>query len=440
MLRLPLGFVLALSACGARSALLDDGAGGDESGAGASATVAPVGATASEASTTGAGGGYVPCTEPTVRPPAVIFEPVGGMPVHDVALLSSSTGVVATARFTSGSQAAPDRIGHVSWDAWGAWPPAPLVPLDTSLTSWATAPVFDTASDQLSISYVDFPGCVHRTGVRLNPATSYPTFESYPLSQVVGQGCGRVPHAIAGWQDGPHATASLVPILGNVGNGYFTETAFVSADGTGITYELPACGGLPLAADLAVLDGQFVLATSHGAPDYGCDDPTAIPYWLGVGRLPLDDFHLVIAAEADDIVGVELVPRPDGLWLLYRESGASALTTPPVWAVLLDDDLNPVLFLEATSEGLSRFAAAAYPQGGLVIASDESLGSGSIDLRVWASSANFLVQHAIPTGAATPSSERLSVVASPDGTSALVGWTGVDGRGYAARVDCMIDP
>lgn len=428
-------FILVLSACGARSSLLDDG---DGAGGETSSLVAPVGATASAVTAGGEGGSYVPCTQPTVRPPAVIFEPLGDMPVHDLSFVDAGSGVVVTARFASESKTASDHIGHAAWDAWGVWPPAPFDPLSTAAASGATAPVFATPSEELALSYIDFPGCLQRVGSGLDPSASYGSPESHPISNVVGQGCERVPQGVAGRSGGPHASATRTPFPGGPEGSYFMETALVSAGGGLITYGLEACGGMPLYGDMGLLNDEFVIATSNASPDYGCVSPQGSPNWVGIGWLGSLEFHLVVASDADEIAGVQLVPRPGGLWLLWRESGASAFTTPPVWASRLDETLYPESFYALTSEGLSRFSAAAHDLGGIVIVSDESLGAGGIDLRVWDAEGTLLTQHTIPVGSAAPSSERLSVVASPDGGSALVGWTGLDGRGYAARVDCML--
>jgi hypothetical protein len=432
--RLNLAFALTLSACGARSALLDDGAGGDSSGAGASAVVAPVGATASGFTTTGGEGGFEPCTEPTVQPPAPLFDPLNGMPVHDFALVRRNDIAVMTARFTSGSQSAPDRIGHTSWYPWGGWPPSPHAPLDTAPSSWATAPVFASSSNELEMSYLDFPGCVQWVAARLDPKTTYPSPGTFPVAQVVGQGCGRVPRAVARAPSGKLATATMVP--SGVGN--FVETAVVSADGTVVTYDLPACGGLPLYADVAVLGDEIVIATSQVGPGYGCNDPSSLPNAIGIGWLGSGEFSSLFWMDADDPAGIQLLPRPGGLWFLFRESGASAFTTPPVWAVQFDEELNPMEIVQATSEGISRFAAAPLENGGFVIVSDETIGSGLLQLRAYGPSGELLAEHAIPTGDPVPSADRLSIVAAPAAAGAVVGWTRVDGRGYAARVDCML--
>lgn len=440
MRRLSLGLFAFASACGARSALPDGGGG--EGGSGPSGSTAQIGVTTATttATTSGEGGGGV-CSVPTVRAAAVLLEPYLGMPAHDAALFMAGDSTVVAARFTSGSPLEPDLLGHLAWDPWGAWPPQPTDPKDTNLLVWATPPVFSSSpTGTFAVSLVDSRACDQWLGVGLQPAAQYTSPEGYPDSQIVGQGCSRVPRAVVGDLSGARATATSIEAPGP-DDVYLLETAHVTQDGPIVSYEIPGCGGLPLYGDIEVVNDEFVIAASNATDQLGCNDPTGYPANVVVGLLGSGDPAFTVAT-TDDVAGIELIPRPGGLWLLYRESGASALTPPAVIAVRLDAELQAIAPpFEATSSGLGRFAATPLSDGGFVIVSDESSSEGLIWLRKWGPSGELYGEVTIPaSGDAQPDFERLSVLASPDRSSAVVAWTTLGGRVFAARVDCLPEP
>jgi hypothetical protein len=408
---------------------------GDEGGDGGSAS--PVGATTAVTTSGGAS-----CTAPTVRPPALIFGPDEGLWIQGLELSRTGTGMVL-ARTGPGMAEWTDAIAHKPWDIWGAWPPAPGPVRETAAASWSTPPaVSSSVSPSFAISFVDFPGCVQWLGTGLDPSTAYAGPNDYPAAEVVGQGCLRWPLAVGGYFGGTYAVATLVKDPEPEYGGLHVETATFGTDGS-VVYDTPGCGWLPGTADIASLNDNFVIAASNSTPSLVCEDPVGDISYLVVGELGSGNAATTISAQYDNIAEVRLLPRPGGLWLIYRESGTSQSVTPGAVAVALDESLVQVLppFL-VTGEGLSRFAVAEHPGGGFIIASDESAPSGAIDLRLFDQGGELTLHSSIPspTGYNFLSPAPFSVVASPDGTSATVSFVDNEYRGYVARADCMTSP
>ncbi|MBL9028692.1 MAG: hypothetical protein JNL21_41250 [Myxococcales bacterium] len=118
---------------------------------------------------------------------------------------------------------------------------------------------------------------------------------------------------------------------------------------------------------------------------------------------------------------------------------------PPRAAVAIPLTTEGVPLAEAfaaTGPASTRFAAASSDDGALFIVSDENLGSGALTLRVFEPDGAPRAEVAIPVSAPPSPSERLGVVASGDGDSAVVVWTVQDGAFDAAdvlgaRIDCL---
>ncbi len=428
-----LGFfgMVASVGCGARSSLLDaTGEGGTSPTTGA--VVAPVGATASNGST----GGFMPCTELTVREATVLLDAIDGRPAHDAALLAGPSGATLAARFAGPPDTGTDSLVHAALDAWSTWPPPQATPQGTNSSVWSVAPAYTSHPDgTFDLSFVDGMGCLQMLGAGLEPQVEYD--DVYPFFSYAGQGCGRRPLAVAYEPDVQYIVASAVQPAGLPDASWTLETLRIEDFVHDLWYELPACGVLPPAADLQQLGDRVVLATSNATPSFVCEELFWLPRYLAVGFA--DNAAPAFTVEGfDEIVGVELLAGAQGPWVLYRESGASALQSPPVLAQALDAALQPVLLpFEATGPGLSRFAASELPGGGFVIVSDES--SGSVIVRAFDATGAKLAEVEVPTP--DDAQERLAVVASPDGEAVLVAWTAgpAPQRVLGARIDCLLD-
>jgi hypothetical protein len=417
--------------CGARSSLLD---GTGEGGASPTtdAVVAPVGATASSGST----GGFMPCTELTVREATVLFDSIDGRPAHDAALLAGAPGATLAARFAGPPDSGTDSLVHAALDAWTAWPPPHATPQGTNNSVWSAAPAYTSHPDgTFDLSFVDGMGCLQMLGAGLEPEVEYD--DVYPFFSYAGQGCSRRPLAVAYEPEVQYIVATAVQPPGLPDASWTLETLRIEDFNHDLWYELPACGVIPPSADLQLLGDRVVLATSNASPSFVCEQLFWLPRYLAVGFA--DDAAPAFTAEGfDEIVGVELLAGAQGPWVLYRESGASALQSPPVVAQALDAALQPTLVpFEATGPGLSRFSATELAGGGFVIVSDES--SDSVIVRAFDATGAKLAEVEVPTP--DDAQERLAVVASPEGDSALVAWTAgpAPQRVLGARIDCLRD-
>lgn len=379
---------------------------------------------------------------PVVQPTARLIFNYQGMDAHDPVLFPLGGRVIAGARFGPTELNGSAVIGHGPVEAFGPWPPDPAFLYETTLEAWPNPPIYSPSEDEtFAVSYVDWPGCVHTIGSGLEPEGAYSGGLSYPAGFVGGLGCFRGLRAVVGRPGEPHFVASVVqnPALGD---GYLLETVATNADGTSLTYDTPACSLSPLWSDIERADGEIVIATSNATPAIQCQDELGVPASVAVGRFGSGEATFT-AATVDDVVAVDLVARPSGAWLLFRESGASARVAPPVMAVALGSDLQPVTdIVPATGEALGRFAAAPVAGGGLAVVSDERLRStGSLSLRVFGPDGTLQAEVQVPTGEPPLPQERLALVTSTDGGSAVVAWTGPAASPASqivgARVDCL---
>ena len=144
----------------------------------------------------------------------------------------------------------------------------------------------------------------------------------------------------------------------------------------------------------------------------------------------------------DDMVYARLLPGKPYPWLVFRESGASALVQPPGMALPIGLHGGSGSAFPITEAGAGQMAVAALG-GGLVVATVDTLdpSAPTIILRVYSSAGLITAETAFSTNGAWHNGDRLTLIASPDSTSFLVGWTGLKSTPgtalFVRRFDCV---
>ena len=144
----------------------------------------------------------------------------------------------------------------------------------------------------------------------------------------------------------------------------------------------------------------------------------------------------------DDLVLTRLLRRSEGAWLIFQESGASALLQPPAMAMRLAADGVPGAPFVITDPGLGQVAVAALGDGFAVAVVDAIDPSApTIRLRVFSAEGSALSEASFSTSGAWLVNDRLTLLGSPDGTQLLVGWVGTTpdqgSRVFLRRFDCL---
>ncbi len=125
------------------------------------------------------------------------------------------------------------------------------------------------------------------------------------------------------------------------------------------------------------------------------------------------------------MVYARLLPGKTNPWLVFRESGASAVLQPPGMALPIGLHGGSGAAFPITDAGAGQMAVAALDDG-LVVATVDAVdpSAPTIILRVYSSAGLVIAATSFSTNNAWLSGDRLALVASPDGTRFLVGWTG----------------
>ena len=145
---------------------------------------------------------------------------------------------------------------------------------------------------------------------------------------------------------------------------------------------------------------------------------------------------------SDDMVYARLLPGQTNPWLVFRESGASALVQPPGMALPIGLHGGSGSAFPITEAGAGQMAVAALGFG-LVVATVDSLdpSAPTIILRVYSSAGLSTAETSFSTNGAWHNGDRLTLIASPDSSSFLVGWTGSQSTSgtalFVRRFDCV---
>lgn len=428
-----------LAACGARSSLRDLGA---TTGGGNGSTTTGSG---------GSGGGpSLFCSTLVAREPRVEL-PVrtGATAARDPLLQLVFKGVVVAlvrSEMSNAKGKLPGVIDAFRLEPWSAWPPItpPAVRVSDSVADasfvssveYMAPGTFDVSFKRFSAIEANGCGFSELYGVLPEATLSGDALVS---STTTGQApCGDVPLSVATTGDGTPFFASDAT-LANSGPSSRTMIAqFAGSNPDGITLLEPACASTHFVADVLTDAAGFHFVHSASGP---CGTSGAgLANRLVLHRVEGgSDASSVVYEGVDDVVYTRLLPRQGGHWLLYRESGASALVQPPGMALQLGSDGTPGASFAVTDAGTDRMAAASFGDGFLVAFVDSLESSAPrIIVRVYSSQGTLQAQTSFATTDAWLNGDRLTLTPSPDATSFLVGWTGTGPNPamFVRRFDC----
>ena len=448
--------LVSAAACGARSTLTDPPVSSAGSGGtGTSSATSTAASTSATGVMTGPGGGpNILCSALTdigaaIELPAAAPKRSARDPWLD-RLAAGDVLAVARHDLVGGPMFAPQAIEAVRLDPWAAWPP----------TVHAPTPVIDSMPDMPFVAATE-PQGTFALGVMQVPmkapagcslAAIYGIAPDAPpgpdtLAAHLTDDCSALPISVATAEDGSHFVAS--------------DTLVSDKDGKEIrgmiVTVLDPEGNLIASPNLACASNRFVGDVLATGPDFlfvqSASDGLDCAAKGTARRLFLRRFHgaaeerLVVADGFDDMVYARILPRPGGTWIFFRESGASAEVQPPGMAIAFGTDSAAGTAFPVTDPGVGQMAVAALA-GGFVVAYADLLDSSSptIVLRVYSATGTLTTQRAFSTGEAWLNGDRLTLIASPDGTRFLVGWVGKSGVAgsdtgmFVRRFDCANAP
>jgi hypothetical protein len=444
--------LVSAAACGARSTLNDPAVHSAGSGGTGTSAVTSTGAsTSATAATTGPGGGpgifcsALIAVEPQVELPAAA--PNGS--ARDPWLDRLPTGdVVAVARHVpvGGPMFAPQAIETVRLNPWTGWPPI-IHPANKTLDITPDAPFVAAAEpqDTFAVGVMPYPmsapaGCTLAAIYGMSP---YGAPGPGSLTAHLNDDCNALPISVATAEDGTHFVAS--------------DTFLSMKDGKelrGMVVTLLDPGGDLIASpNLACASNRFVGDVLAKGPDFlfvqSSSDSVDCSTEGTARRLFLRRFQgateesFIVADGFDDMVYARILPRPGGSWIFYRESGASAEVQPPGMAVPFGVDSAAGTAFPVTDVGSGPMAVAALA-GGFVVAFADLVdpSAPTIVVRVYSTTGTLTSQSSFSTNEVWWNGDRLTLIASPDGTRFLVGWTGKSGvvgsdtGMFVRRFDC----
>jgi hypothetical protein len=455
-------------ACGARSTLeagagASSGAGAQGGGGGATTTsqggagqggAGPGGAGPGGAGPGGAGGqgGAFPAVCPVLMAlePMAMPKPSPGFALHDPLLFPLAAGsalLVARANQLESPGPVPSQVDTLPFAPWGVWPPAFALP---KLAHPVANPVPFAAGMEpggtLALLVQPFPtnappGCpIDALFGVLPDAPQWPMGFMFPVQG----GCVDTPLAVGSNGEGLHFAAA--DISSNVAGQGLRGLSFQVFDGEGQLLIPPQirCASTPHTGD--VLGGQHEFLFAHSAAiNDACGDPNAPAgpsTQLVLRRLSKDAASATTLFQAtDELVLTRLLPRSSGAWLIFQESGKSALIQPPALAMRLSADGAPGAPFPITDPGLGQVAVAPFGDG-FAVAVVDAIDPSAPTIRLAVFSAEGLVeaQTSFSTGGAWLMNERLALLGAPDGKALLVGWVGTSpdlgASIFLRRFDC----
>jgi hypothetical protein len=445
-------------ACGARSTLeasagvsSSAGGGGAQGGGGGASTTGQGGAGQGGA---GGQGGALPvacAVLMAVEPPAM---PTLGpaFALNDPVLLPLAAGsalLVARAGQLESPGPVPSQVDTLPFAPWGAWPPAFALP---KVAHPVANPVPFAAvmepGGTLALLVQPFPmnappGCpIDALFGVLPDAPQWPMGFMFPVQG----GCVGVdtPLAVGSNAEGLHfAAADISTSVAGQGQRGLSFQVF---DGAGQLLIPPQirCSSTPHTGD--VLGGQHDFLFAHSAAiNDACGDPNAPagpPTQLVLRRLSKDAASATTLFQATDaLVLTRLLPRSSGAWLIFQESGESALVQPSALAMRLSADGAPGAPFPITEPGLGQVTVAPFGDG-FAVAVVDAIDPSAPTIRLAVFSADGLVQAqtSFSTGGAWLMNHHLALLGAPDGKALLVGWVGTSpdlgASIFLRRFDC----
>jgi len=444
--------VLTASACG-RAALIEWEAADSSSGTGGSSSSS---SSTSSSGTGGAGGtggtggsGWICPSLVLAGPPVGVESPPFGHEQRPQIVLTEEGNEAVTVLFewmpVESPGPVPSEIRHVTLDPWSTWPPATAPASFVATTegghSFAAA---RSLGSQLAVLYAQ--GTPNQsTGV---------VFTEQVMPDVDGAGSqievdsqGRRARFAAYMPGTTHLVGYARPAPGGPGSGRELDVTWVHSPPSETLVEPPWVAGCvdgPVHADgIATPDGWLVArATSFGPCEPGV--PAEPPLTLNVSWFAGSNLEALMTElpGSEPLSLVELAPRGDGAWLVWRRSpdnmvgalegarldGQGALVGEAV--TLVGQGSEPRwLDIDGVGDGLAVVWIDTIVNGPPLVAVAAFGGAGDLQ-----------AEELVPTTGWAGGEP--AIIASPDGRSLLVAWSEQLGDGIAdemmlARLDCV---
>lgn len=414
MRRFGLGLSLALVAggCGSRSPLAL-GSGGEGGAAGAPA---------------GTGGTSVSaCSALSPRAPVLTLPGATASELDDaLGLVPLDAGDVAGAFVRKGDDGSL-RVLHTRFSPWAEWPP-----------EVSTGSVHST-----SLVVDDTPKLARAAAGGYAMAARFdPGPRLYPAIEPTTSGSGATPIALAGI-DAMFVASNETRFLTGTFSPNVSHGTAISGGSVVSSFDLgcAASSGQPVTAGAVEWGGGFLVAASSAVPFGGCADPTANGPATRIEIVAVDANGVASSVTGADVGGTVIslrtAPHPDGLFVAYTVSGASAGPTLRLARVDLAQAkwVGPV-GVGAPGEQPGGFAVAAL---GSRVAVARKVQSATATQRVSVFDAAL---GEVATGSDSPplASIPTDALGSPDGGSLLVAWTSngsSEFRVHVTRFDCV---
>jgi hypothetical protein len=335
----------------------------------------------------------------------------------------------------------PSRVDAFHFSPWGSWPPAisePLLVHGAADVTPFVASVEPKGSFALGVQRFPMnapPGCVIDELFQLDPVMPPgPSAFQLPINGT----CDDRPIAVGSSGDGHHLYANDL----SLGGGAMVQRGLVmhvtDASGGSLYFPPPRCASTPLVGDFLPGEEDFLVLHSTATEDE-CFPPggpkTGVANRLLLRRMSASgeqsgELHQGV----DALVFARLLPRAQGAWAFFRESGASAFVQPALVAMPLSAGDVPGAPFAVTPEGVQDVAVASLGEGFAVAHVDAIDPSApTVVLRAFSGEGALLAETSFSTNEAWLSFDRLALVGSKDGTRLLVGWIGsMPGQGTHA--------
>lgn len=453
-LALSAALLVFAAACGARTTLRDPGGGAAAGSGGTGSTATATSVTTGPGS--GPGGGPILACQSliSVEPAVEVPTSDGTTAARDPRLLLLGTGdVLALVRGETPTPTGdlPSTVASVRLEPWKLWPPtlhAPNVIYQPGYKAPFVAAVEPQGTFALGVER--FPlnnptGCDLDAFFGLAPDAPGPGPGS--VSQSMPGTCDDAPIGIATAGDGTHLVANDLNFGGGSPVSRILQSVLLDAKGGLLATLGPYCASNRFVGDMLPIAGSlfFVHSSSDNGQCPSSPGPQGVARHLVLHRLhgQIDSTETMYDGE-DDMVYARLLPRPGGAWLIFRESGASALVQPPGMAMPIGlQQGSGSAFPITTTPGAGQMAVAALG-GGFVVAVVDSVdpSAPTVLLSVYSGEGMLLTETSFSTNGAWLNGDRLSLIASPDSTSFLVGWTGNKSAPgselFVRRFDCAL--
>jgi hypothetical protein len=344
-------------------------------------------------------------------------------------------------------QGGASSVSEVRLAPWEAWPPVFQTPLLVLSDSWNVP--FVSSVEPLgtfALGVEPFPknnpsGCDLAAFYGLSPDA--PPGPNALALQLDGK-CDDAPIAVATAGNGTHFVANDVRFSNDIQPVRSMVAHVLDASGKMIASLEPVCASTSIVGDVVSDETGFLFVHSSSDSQSCVKTPPHNPgRRLLLRRLQGSKEETSLVHEGiDDLVYARILPRKGGSWVLFRESGASALTQPPGMALRLEGGSPSGEAFPVTSSDTDRMAAAAFGDG-FVVAFVDALdpSAPTIFVRVYDGSGTLVSEASFGTNSAWLLGDRLTLVASPDARSFLVGWIGAaepsGTETFVRRFDCV---